>query len=131
MFAATVSRRLEESLLLMASAICPLVVINTRNYVNYSHRCCKKAMCSDIHIMEQKNIMGSYDFLAGSRASNAKFTLIFVFVLSISATFPANSGNLRRIILAHVLSSSSVVNANVITNPSLISKASLASRMAL
>jgi hypothetical protein len=88
-------------------------------------------MYSDIRIIEQKNIIGSHDFLVGSRASNAKFTLIFVFVLSISATFPANSGDLGRIILAYVLSSSSVVNANVIANLSLISKASLASRMAL
>jgi hypothetical protein len=91
----------------------------------------KKAMCSDIRIIEQKNIIGSYDFLVGSCALNTKFTLIFVFVLSISATFPASSGDLRRIILAYVLSSSSVVNINVIINPSLISKASLASRMVL
>jgi hypothetical protein len=81
--------------------------------------------------MEQKNIMGNHDSLLGSRVSNAKFTPIFVFVLSISVTFAANSGDLGRNILAHVLSSSSVVNANVIANPFLISKASLASRMAL
>jgi hypothetical protein len=81
--------------------------------------------------MEQKNITGSHDFLTGSHASNAKFTPIFVFMLSILATFPANSGDLERIILAHVFSSSSVVNVNVIANPPLISKASLASRIAL
>jgi hypothetical protein len=88
-------------------------------------------VCLDIHIIEQKNIMGNYDFLLGSCALNAKFTPIFVFVLSILATFTANSSDLERNILAHVLSSSSVVNANVIANPSLISKASLALRMAL
>src|SRR5208282_4506362 len=87
-------------------------------------------VCSD-RIMEQKNIIGNYDYLLGSCTLNAKFTLIFVFVLSISATFAANSGDLGRNILAYVLSSSFVVNANVIANPSLISKASLASRMAL
>jgi hypothetical protein len=74
----------------------------------------KKTMCSDIHIMEQKNIIGSYDFLVGSRALNAKFTPIFVFML-----------------LAYVLSSSFIANANVIANPSLILKASLALRMVL
>jgi len=81
--------------------------------------------------MEQKNIMGNYDFLLGSCASNAKFTPILMFVFSILATFAANSGDFGRNILAYVLSLSSVVNANVIANPSLISKASLASRMAL
>jgi hypothetical protein len=81
--------------------------------------------------MEQKNIIGSYDFLVGSRALNAKFTPIFVFMLSILATFPTNSGDLRRIILAYVLSSSFIANANVIANPSLILKASLALRMVL
>jgi hypothetical protein len=88
-------------------------------------------MCSDIRIIEQKNIIDSYDFLVGSYALNAKFTLIFVFMLSILATFPTNSGNLRRIILAYVLSLSSIANANVIINPSLILKASLALRIVL
>ena len=88
-------------------------------------------VCSDICIIKQKNIIGNYDYLLGSCASNAKFTLIFVFVLSILATFAANSSNLRKNILAYVLSLSFVVNANVIANLSLISKASLASRMAL
>jgi hypothetical protein len=88
-------------------------------------------VCLDIYIIEQKNIIGNYDFLLSSCALNAKFTLIFMFVLSILATFTTNSSNLRRNILAYVLSSSSIVNANVIANPSLISKASLALRMAL
>jgi hypothetical protein len=52
-------------------------------------------------------------------------------MLSILVTFIANSGDLRRSILAHVLTSSFVINANVIINPFLISKASLASRIAL
>jgi hypothetical protein len=88
-------------------------------------------VCLDIRIMEQKNIISNYDYLLSSCASNAKFTLIFVFVLSISVTFAANSGDLRKNILAYVLSLSFVVNANVIANLSLISKASLASRIAL
>jgi hypothetical protein len=75
--------------------------------------------------------MGNYNYLLGSCALNAKFTLIFVFVLSILATFTTNSSDLRRNILAYVLSLSSVVNVNVIANPSLISKASLALRIAL
>jgi hypothetical protein len=88
-------------------------------------------VCLDICIIEQKNIIGNYNYLLGSCALNAKFTLIFVFVLSISATFAANSSDLRRNILAYVLSLSFVVNANVIANLSLISKASLALRIAL
>jgi hypothetical protein len=71
------------------------------------------------------------NFYLGSRSSKAKFNPIVVYMLSISVTFAANSGDLGRSILAHVLTSSSVANADVIVNPSLISKASLASRMAL
>jgi hypothetical protein len=88
-------------------------------------------VCLDICIIKQKNIISNYDYLLGSCALNAKFTLIFVFVLFILATFAANSSNLGKNILAYVLSSSFVVNANVIANLSLISKASLALRIAL
>jgi hypothetical protein len=52
-------------------------------------------------------------------------------MLSILVTFTTNSGDLRRSILAYVLTSSHVTNANIIINLSLISKASLASRIAL
>jgi hypothetical protein len=68
------------------------------------------------------------NFYFGSGSSNPK---VVVYMLSISVTFAANCGDLGRSILAHVLTSSSVANADVIINPSLISKASLASRMAL
>lgn len=61
--------------------------------------------------------------------SNAKFTPIPV--LSISETFRASSGDCGRIILAHVASSSLVVNANVVADPCLISNASRASRITL
>jgi hypothetical protein len=88
-------------------------------------------VCLDIRIIKQKNIISNYDYLLSSCALNTKFTLIFVFVLSILATFAANSSNLRKNILAYVLSSSFVVNANVITNLFLILKASLALRIAL
>jgi hypothetical protein len=81
--------------------------------------------------MEQKNIIGNYDSLLSSRVLNAKFTPIFVFILSISVTFTTNSGDLGRNILAYILSSSSIINVNVIINPSLISKASLVLRIAL
>jgi hypothetical protein len=54
-----------------------------------------------------------------------------VYMLSILVTFAANSGDLGRSILTHVLTSSSVIKVNVIINPSLISKASLALRIAL
>jgi hypothetical protein len=91
----------------------------------------KKAIYLDIRIIEQKNIIGSYNFLVSSHALNVKFTLIFMFILSILVTFLANSSDLKRIILAYVLSLSFVINANVIANPSLISKASLALRMVL
>ena len=68
------------------------------------------------------------NFYLGSGSSNPK---VVVYMLSISVTFAANSGDLGRSILAHVLTSSSVANADVIINPSLISKASLVSRIAL
>ena len=71
------------------------------------------------------------NFYLGSGSSNPKVNPIVVYMLSISVTFAANSGDLGRSILAHVLTSSHVANADVIVNPSLISKASLASRMAL
>jgi hypothetical protein len=48
-------------------------------------------MCLDIHIIEQKNIIGSYNFLVSSYALNTKFTLIFMFMLSILVTFSINS----------------------------------------
>jgi len=62
-------------------------------------------------------------------ARNATFTPIFL--LSISAAFRTRSSDFGRIILAHLLSSSSVANTAVIGDPCLISKASRASRMAL
>lgn len=52
-------------------------------------------------------------------------------VLSISETFRASSRDCGRVILAHVASSSLVVNANVVADPCLISKASRASRITL
>jgi hypothetical protein len=52
-------------------------------------------------------------------------------MLSILVTFLTNSGDLRRIILAYVLSLSFIANANVIANLSLILKASLVLRMVL
>jgi len=52
-------------------------------------------------------------------------------MLFILVTFAANSGNLRRSILAYILTLSYIINANIIINLSLISKASLASRIAL
>ena len=67
-------------------------------------------------------------FYVGSWSLNPK---VVVYMLSISVTFAANCGDLGRSILSHVLTSSSVANADVMINPSLISKASLASRMAL
>jgi hypothetical protein len=71
------------------------------------------------------------NFYLGSRSLNPKFTLIVIYILSISVTFAANSGDLGRSILAHILTSSSVINIDVIINLSLISKASLVSRIAL
>jgi hypothetical protein len=71
------------------------------------------------------------NFYLSSRSSNTKFTLIFVYILSISVTFTINSGELRGGILAYVLSLSSIINIDVIINPSLISKASLVSRITL
>ena len=68
------------------------------------------------------------NFYLSSGSSNPKFVM---YMLSILVTFAANSGDLGRSILAYVLTLSSVVNANVIVNLFLISKASLASRMAL
>jgi len=52
-------------------------------------------------------------------------------MLFILVTFAANSGNLRRSILAYILTLSYIINANIIINLSLISKASLVSRIAL
>lgn len=68
------------------------------------------------------------NFYLGSMSSNPK---VVVYILSISVIFTANSSDLGRTILAHVLTSFSVANAELIINPSLILKASLASRMAL
>ena len=62
-------------------------------------------------------------------AINATFTPIIL--LSSSATFRTKSSDFGRIILAHLLSSSSVANTDVIGDPCLTSKASRASRMAL
>jgi hypothetical protein len=52
-------------------------------------------------------------------------------MLSILMTFTANFSDLRRSILAYILTSSYIANANVIVNLSLILKASLVSRIAL
>lgn len=71
------------------------------------------------------------NFYLSSKSLNTKFTLIFMYILSISVTFTTNSGDLRRNILAYILSSSSVINIDMIINPSLISKASLVLRMTL
>jgi hypothetical protein len=67
--------------------------------------------------------------LVPAYSSNAKFTPMPV--LSISATLRASPGEFGRIILAHVASSCLVVNAKVVADPCLISKASRASRMTL
>jgi hypothetical protein len=71
------------------------------------------------------------NFYLSSRSLNPKFTLIIIYILSILVTFTTNSGNLERSILAYILTSSSIINIDVIINPSLISKASLVLRIAL
>ena len=71
------------------------------------------------------------NFYLSSRSLNPKFTLIVVYILSILVTFITNSSDLGRSILAYILTLSSVTNIDVIINPSLISKASLVSRIAL
>ena len=68
------------------------------------------------------------NFYLGSMPLNPK---VIVYMLSILVIFAANSSDLRRTILAYVLMLFSVANAELIINPSLISKASLASRIAL
>ena len=68
------------------------------------------------------------NFYLDSGSSNPKFV---IYILSISVTFTTNSSNLERNILAYILISFSVINTDMIINPFLISKASLASRMAL
>jgi len=52
-------------------------------------------------------------------------------MLFILVTFAINSGDLKRSILAYVLTLSFIANVNVIINLSLISKASLVLRIAL
>jgi len=52
-------------------------------------------------------------------------------MLSILITFTTNSSNLRRSILAYILTLSFIANVNIIINLSLILKASLVSRIAL
>jgi len=56
---------------------------------------------------------------------------VIVYILSILVIFAANSGDLKRTILAYILTSFFVANAKLIINLSLISKASLVSRIAL
>jgi len=52
-------------------------------------------------------------------------------MLFILVTFVTNSSDLRKSILAYILTLSFVINANIIINLSLISKASLVLRIAL
>jgi threonine/homoserine/homoserine lactone efflux protein len=68
------------------------------------------------------------NFYFSFKSLNPKFV---IYMLSILVTFIANSNNLKRSILAYVLTFSFVTNINVIINLSLISKVSLISRIAL
>jgi hypothetical protein len=68
------------------------------------------------------------NFYLNSRSLNLK---VIIYMLSILVTFTTNSGDLRRSILAYILTLSSIININMIINLSLILKVSLVLRIAL
>jgi hypothetical protein len=68
------------------------------------------------------------NFYLSFKSLNLKF---IIYILSILITFIINSSNLRKSILAYILTLSSIININIIINLSLILKVSLVLRIIL